>query len=75
MLLGGEPRRDHRRAGPGVAGAARRPAGHRDAGAGARLGYDALAVSGSDLTVWRLGAGAWGKAQVIKVPITYGSSS
>jgi len=38
-------------------------------------GYDALAVSGSDLTVWRLGAGAWGKAQVIKVPITFGSSS
>jgi len=38
-------------------------------------GYDALAVSGSRLTVWRLDAGAWAKAQVINVPIEYGSSS
>jgi hypothetical protein len=37
--------------------------------------YDALAVSGSRLTVWRLTAGAWVKVQVIKVPIQYGSSS
>ena len=38
-------------------------------------GYDALAVSGSNLTVWRLTKGAWGQIQVIKVPIEYGSSS
>jgi hypothetical protein len=36
--------------------------------------YDALAVSGSVLTVWRLGAAAWAKVQVIDVPIQYGSS-
>jgi hypothetical protein len=38
-------------------------------------GYDALAVSGSRLTVWRLAGTAWAKAQVINVPIEYGSSS
>ena len=37
--------------------------------------YDALAVAGSRLTVWRLAAGAWARVQVITVPITYGSSS
>jgi hypothetical protein len=37
-------------------------------------GYDALAVSGSRLTVWRLAAVAWAKVQVINVPIDYGSS-
>ena len=37
-------------------------------------GYDALAVAGSRLTVWRLAAGAWAQVQVINVPITYGSS-
>ncbi len=37
--------------------------------------YDALAVSGSKLTVWRLAQGAWAKAQLITVPIVYGSSS
>jgi hypothetical protein len=36
--------------------------------------YDALAVSGSRLTVWRLARGAWGKVQQITVPIQYGSS-
>jgi hypothetical protein len=36
--------------------------------------YDALAVAGSQLTVWRLTAGAWAQVQVISVPITYGSS-
>lgn len=36
--------------------------------------YDALAVAGSRLTVWRLTAGAWAQVQVIDVPITYGSS-
>jgi len=37
--------------------------------------YDALAVSGSKLTVWRLAPGAWAKVQLITVPIVYGSSS
>ena len=36
--------------------------------------YDALAVSGSKLTVWRLAQGAWAKVQLITVPIAYGSS-
>ncbi len=38
---------------------------------------DALAVSGSELTVWRLAgaATAWSKVQAINVPIQYGSSS
>jgi len=36
--------------------------------------YDALAVSGSKLTVWRLAPGAWAKVQLITVPIVYGSS-
>jgi hypothetical protein len=37
-------------------------------------GYDALAVSGSKLTIWRLAQGGWAKVQVITVPIVYGSS-
>lgn len=37
--------------------------------------YDALAVSGSTLTVWRLTATDWAKVQLIDVPIQYGSSS
>jgi hypothetical protein len=37
-------------------------------------GYDALAVSGSRLTVWQLTGAAWAQAQVINVPIAYGSS-
>ena len=44
-------------------------------GTGTASGYDALAVSGSRLTVWRLAGTAWAKAQVINVPIQYGSSS
>jgi hypothetical protein len=36
--------------------------------------YEALAVSGSKLTVWRAAGTAWAKAQVINVPIQYGSS-
>jgi hypothetical protein len=37
---------------------------------------DALVADGSTLAVWRLAAGAakWARAQVIKVPIQYGSS-
>jgi hypothetical protein len=49
------------------------PAASRSAAAGG--GYDALAVSGSALTVWRLASAAWAKVQVIHVPIEYGSSS
>jgi hypothetical protein len=36
--------------------------------------YDALAVAGSRLSVWRLARGAWGKVQQISVPVQYGSS-
>ena len=38
-------------------------------------GYNALAVSGSRLTVWQLeGTASWVQVQVIDVPIEYGSS-
>jgi hypothetical protein len=39
-------------------------------------GMDALAAQGSRLTVWRLAASAasWRMAQVVRVPIAYGSS-
>ena len=37
-------------------------------------GYDALAVSGSRLTIWQLTGAVWAQAQVINVPIEYGSS-
>ena len=37
-------------------------------------GYDALAVAGSRLTVWRLGSAGWANVQAINVPIVYGSS-
>jgi hypothetical protein len=50
------------------------PAGAATLAPGPGGGYDALAVSGSVLTVWRLGAAAWARAQVIDVPIEYGSS-
>ncbi|MBV9206819.1 MAG: hypothetical protein JO037_15840 [Actinobacteria bacterium] len=36
--------------------------------------YDALAVAGSRLTVWRLVQAAWTKVQLINVPVQYGSS-
>ena len=72
-------RGDHRRDRRLVAGAAAGAAGDRDARAGEhrdrRGAYDALAVSGSKLTVWRLAQGAWAKVQLITVPIVYGSSS
>jgi hypothetical protein len=50
------------------------PAGTATLAPGTGGGYEALAVSGSKLTVWRLGAAAWAKVQVINVPIVYGSS-
>ncbi len=39
-------------------------------------GWDALAVHGTRLTIWQAapGARAWSSAQVIKVPIPFGSS-
>ena len=43
-------------------------------GATAAGSYEALAVSGSRLTVWRLAQRAWAKVQLITVPIQYGSS-
>jgi hypothetical protein len=53
------------------------PAGTATLAPGTAGGYDALAASGSRLTVWRLAkaASAWTKVQVINVPIQYGSSS
>jgi hypothetical protein len=52
------------------------PAGTQTLAPVAGGGYDALAVSGSRLTVWQLGAAgsSWMQAQVIDVPIEYGSS-
>jgi len=65
-----------------VAGAADRtwrplppgPAGTQVLAPGTGGSYDALAVAGSRLTVWRLAGGAWARAQQITVPIQYGSS-
>jgi hypothetical protein len=51
------------------------PKGTATLAPGSGSSYDALAVAGSRLTVWRLAAGAWAQVQVINVPITYGSSS
>jgi hypothetical protein len=50
------------------------PKGTATLAPGSGSSYDALAVAGSRLTVWRLAAGAWAQVQVINVPITYGSS-
>ncbi len=57
-------------AGPGAG----RVTGTVTGGATAAGSYDALAVSGSRLTVWRLAQQAWAKVQLITVPIQYGSS-
>jgi len=38
-------------------------------------GTEALAVANTLLTIWRLDGGTWTKAQTIKVPIVFGSSS
>jgi hypothetical protein len=53
------------------------PGGTQTMVPGAGGGYDALAVTGSRLTVWQLGpeATAWARVQVINVQIQYGSSS
>ena len=75
VLLGGG--RAETIAGPGGAWAALPdlPAGTATLAPGPGSGYDALAVSGSRLTVWQLTAAAWTKVQVMNVPILYGSSS
>jgi hypothetical protein len=41
---------------------------------GAGESFDALAVAGSRLTIWRLGQGAWARVQQVTVPVQYGSS-
>jgi hypothetical protein len=53
------------------------PAGTATLAQASTAGWDALAVHGSTLTVWKLkpGAQAWTVAQTIKVPIVLGSSS
>ncbi len=51
------------------------PAGTATLAPGPSGSYDALAVAGSKLTVWRLTAGTWAKVQLINVPVEYGSSS
>jgi hypothetical protein len=51
------------------------PAGTATLAPGPGGSYDALAVGGSKLAVWRFNGGAWAKTQVINVPIEYGSSS
>lgn len=63
----------------GAAGSAWRalppvPQGTRTLAPGTGGSYDALAVAGSRLTVWRLARGAWGTVQQIAVPVQYGSS-
>ena len=50
------------------------PPGTATLAAGTGLSYDALAVSGARLTVWRLAAAGWAQLQVINVPISFGSS-
>jgi hypothetical protein len=50
------------------------PAGTGTLAPGTGGSYDALAVAGSRLTVWRLAQGAWAKVQQITVPVQYGSS-
>ena len=50
------------------------PAGTQVLAPGTGGSYDALAVAGSRLTVWRLAGGAWARAEQITVPVQYGSS-
>jgi hypothetical protein len=50
------------------------PAGTGTLAPGPGGSYDALAVAGSRLTVWRLTREAWAKVQQITVPVQYGSS-
>jgi hypothetical protein len=65
-------------AGPGVPWRAlpALPPGTAALAAGPASGFDALAVDRTKMTVWQLapGSAAWAKAQVINVPIQFGSS-
>jgi hypothetical protein len=63
----------------GAAGSAWRPLPPAPRGTGTLApgsggSYDALAVAGSRLIVWRLAGGAWAEVQQITVPVQYGSS-
>jgi hypothetical protein len=53
------------------------PPGTATLAAGSAGGFDALAVARTTMTVWQLAprSAAWAKAQVIDVPIQFGSSS
>jgi len=75
VLLGGGRAETVTGAGGSWQALAPAPAGTATLAPGPGGGYDALAVSGSRLTVWRLASAAWAKVQVINVPIEYGSSS
>jgi hypothetical protein len=74
LLLGGG--RAESIAGPGSAWQALplMPSGTGTIAPGSGGSYDALAVAGSRLTVWRLARGAWAEVQRITVPVQYGSS-
>src|SRR4029077_15214564 len=50
------------------------PAGTQVLVPGTGGSYDALAVAGSRLTVWRLAQGTWAKVQQVTVPLQYRSS-
>ena len=60
-----------------MAGTARTATGHRNAGPGPAGGFNALAAGRTTMTVWQLppGSAAWARAQVISVPVQFGSSS
>jgi hypothetical protein len=84
LLSGGQAATISAPAGPAASGAARQwvrlpavPAGTTVLASGPGGAVDALAVSGSTVTVWRLAsaATAWTKVEAISVPIQYGSSS
>jgi hypothetical protein len=76
MLTGG---RGQAVAGPGAQWRAlpALPPGTATLAAGPAGGFDALAVARTKMTIWRLASrsAAWAKAQVINVPIQFGSSS
>jgi hypothetical protein len=76
MLTG---RRGQAVAGPGAPWRAlpALPPGTATLAAGPAGGFDALAVARTKMTVWQLAprSAAWAKAQVIDVPIQFGSSS
>jgi len=76
-LLGGRRAEVISRAGGSWRALAGVPAGTQALAPATGGGYDALAVSGSRLSVWQLTptTGGWARVQVIDVPIQYGTSS